>query len=140
MLLPTMSQAFGTWAAAAKQARCRTKSHHLALNRTKSQRFCSCYFKPKELRFVQQRPGDIMARVAVENRIVKVQKRNRALVRFDAARIFKAIMRAADSIGGFKQDHLPGINDKVFEAWPAKDSIAGFLTDAVVMLLNSNPH
>jgi len=81
-----------------------------------------------------------MSRVAVENRIVKVQKRNRALVRFDAARIFKAIMRAADSIGGFEQDHLPGTNDKVFDAWPTKDSISGFLTDAVVMLLNSNPH
>jgi uridine kinase len=78
--------------------------------------------------------------VSVENRIVKVQKRNRALVRFDASRIFKAILRAAESIGGFEQDHLAGINDKIFEAWPGSGRIADFLTDAVVVLLNSNPH
>jgi len=78
--------------------------------------------------------------VAVENRIVKVQKRNRALVRFDAARIFAAIMRAAKSIGGFEQDRLAGINETIFDAWKTNQGIAGFLTDAVVMLLNSNPH
>jgi uridine kinase len=78
--------------------------------------------------------------VAVENRIVKVQKRNRALARFDAARIFRAVIRAADSIGGFEQDYLPGVNEKIFQAWPTKQGMAGFLTDGVVMLLNSNPH
>jgi uridine kinase len=78
--------------------------------------------------------------VSVENRIVKVQKRNRALVRFDAGKIFRAITRAAESIGGFEQDHLVGINDKIFDAWPTSEKMAGFLTDAVVMLLNSNPH
>jgi uridine kinase len=78
--------------------------------------------------------------VAVENRIIKVQKRNRALVRFDAARIFAAVMRAADSIGGFEQDRLCGINETIFEAWKSDEGITGFLTDAVVMLLNSNPH
>jgi hypothetical protein len=36
----------------------------------------------------------------VQNRIVKIQKRNRALVRFDAGRIVKAMARAAESIGG----------------------------------------
>src|SRR5215469_5139371 len=56
------------------------------------------------------------AHMSVENRIVKVQKRNRALVRFDEARIWKAILRAAQSIGGFEQDFLPEINDKLFQA------------------------
>ena len=54
--------------------------------------------------------------MAVQNRIVKVQKRNRALVRYDDARIGKAILRAASSIGGFQQDFLPGINDTIFNA------------------------
>ncbi len=78
--------------------------------------------------------------MAVENRIVKVQKRNRALVRFDQDRIQKAILRAAESIGGFRQDHLPGINDRIFEAWSGGAQIAEFLSDAVIVGLNSNPH
>src|SRR5215469_16274693 len=57
----------------------------------------------------------ILAGVAVQNRIVKVQKRNRALVRFDEARIGRAVFRAAESIGGFHQDFQGGINDKIFE-------------------------
>jgi hypothetical protein len=35
--------------------------------------------------------------MAVQNLIGKVQKRNRALVKFDPARIWKAIIRAAES-------------------------------------------
>jgi uridine kinase len=76
----------------------------------------------------------------VENRIVKVQKRNRALVRFDAARIWRAILRAGQSIGGFEQDYLPGINERLFDAWGTDEEIARFLADAVVMLLNASPH
>jgi uridine kinase len=76
----------------------------------------------------------------VQNRIVKVQKRNRALVRFDETRLWRAILRAAESIGGFRQDYLPGINDKIFDAYGAEDKIAGFLADAVVVCLNANPH
>src|SRR5207244_8455894 len=76
----------------------------------------------------------------VQNRIVKVQKRNRALVKFDPDRIQRAILRAAESIGGFKQDFLPGINDKIFDAWGADDKLAEFLGDAVVVCLNSDPH
>src|SRR5580765_5235696 len=68
-------------------------------------------------------------RMAVQNRIVKVQKRNRALVRFDQARIGKAILRAAQSIDGFAQDQLPGINDKIFSAQQTDEAIAGFLAD-----------
>jgi uridine kinase len=78
--------------------------------------------------------------MAVQNRIVKVQKRNRALVKFDAERIWQAILRAAESIGGFRNDFLPGINDKIFEAHGDDEKIAGFIADTVVVCLNSNPH
>jgi len=78
--------------------------------------------------------------MAVQNRIVKVQKRNRALVSFDDAHICRAILHAAESIGGFAQDHQPGANDKIFEAYNTDESIAAFLADAVVVSLNSNPH
>lgn len=76
----------------------------------------------------------------VENRIVKVQKRNRALVRFDADRIRQAILRAAGSIGGFAQDHHPCANDQVFQACGSDEAIADFLAHAVVVCLNSDPH
>jgi len=78
--------------------------------------------------------------MAVENRIVKVQKRNRALVRFDPVHIRRAIERAAESIGGFTTDHHPGINDRIFQSCGSDDAIADFLADAVVICLNSNPH
>jgi len=78
--------------------------------------------------------------MSVQNRIVKVQKRNRALVKFDASRIWQAILRAAESIGGCQQDFLPGINDKIFEAYGTDERIAEFLADAVVVCLNSDPH
>jgi len=76
----------------------------------------------------------------VENRIVKVQKRNRALVKFDDTRMRRAILYAAESIGGFRQDFLPGINDTIFDAHGTDDKIAEFLADAVVICLNSDPH
>ncbi len=76
----------------------------------------------------------------VQNRIVKVQKRNRALVKFDASRIWKAIVRAAQSIGGCRQDFLPGINDRIFDAYGTDEKIAEFLADTVVVCLNSDPH
>jgi len=76
----------------------------------------------------------------VQNRIVKVQKRNRALVRFDSTRIGKAVLRAADSIGGFQRDFLPGVNDKIFNAHCSDENIADFLADAAIVCLNSDPH
>ena len=79
-------------------------------------------------------------RVSVQNRIVKIQRRNRALIRFDASRICKAIARAAESIGGFSQDFLPGVNDKIFAAHKSDAEIATFLGDMAVVCLNSNPH
>jgi uridine kinase len=78
--------------------------------------------------------------MTVQNRIIKVQKRNRALVSFDEERICKAVLRAADSIGGFQQDQLPGINDKIFETYDTDEKIAEFVADIVVLCLNSNPH
>jgi uridine kinase len=78
--------------------------------------------------------------MSVQNRIVKVQKRSRALVKFDAERIWRAILRAAESIGGFQQDLIPDINGKIFDAFTTDDQIAGFLADAVVVCLNSDPH
>jgi uridine kinase len=78
--------------------------------------------------------------VAVQNRIVKVQKRNRALVTFDVSRIGKALLRAAQSIGGFRQDFLPGINEDIFAVHDTDEKVAGFIADAVVVCLNSNPH
>ena len=76
----------------------------------------------------------------VQNRIVKIQKRNRALVRFDASRIVKAMIRAAAAIGGFQQDFLPGINDKIFDAHGSDEGVAAFLADAAIVCLNSEPH
>jgi len=76
----------------------------------------------------------------VENRIVKVQKRNRALVKFDASRIREAIARAAQSIGGFESDYLEGINHQLFEAWNTEEKLAEFLAEAVIVCLNSDPH
>ena len=78
--------------------------------------------------------------MAVQNRIVKVQKRNRALVHFDEALIRRAILRAAESVGGFREDRLPGINDKIFDTHGGEEEIAEFLADAVVVCLNSDPH
>ena len=82
----------------------------------------------------------LSALMAVQNLIVKVQKRNRALVRFDPARIWQAIFRAAESIGGFHRDFLPGINDPIFATHKTEESIATFLADAAIVCLNSNPH
>lgn len=76
----------------------------------------------------------------VQNRIIKVQKRNRALVTFDQSRIVRAILRAAKSIGGFSQDYLPDINGKIFDAYGTDEKIAEFLADVVVVCLNSDPH
>jgi uridine kinase len=78
--------------------------------------------------------------VPVQNRIVKIQKRNRALVRFDPQKICNAILRAANSVGGFQQDFLPGINETIFTAHGSDENIAAFLSDVAIVCLNSNPH
>ena len=78
--------------------------------------------------------------MAVQNLIVKVQKRNRALVKFDPARIRQAISRAAASIGGFHRDFLSGINDRLFAAHPTEETLATFLADTAIVCLNADPH
>lgn len=75
----------------------------------------------------------------VQNRIVKIQKRNRALVRFDSQRICDAILRAAKSIGGFQQDYVRGVNEAIFSAHGSDENIANFLGDVAIVCLNSNP-
>jgi len=77
--------------------------------------------------------------MAVLNKIGKIRKRNHALVTFDHGRIVRAIRRAADSVGGFEQDYLPEINDRVFAAGGTDDGIAEFLADLVVVCLNADP-
>jgi uridine kinase len=73
----------------------------------------------------------------VQNRIIKIQKRNRALVTFDPDRICRAILRAAESIGGFQQDLLPDINGVIFNACGSDEKIASFMADMVIVCLNS---
>src|SRR4051812_24558532 len=73
----------------------------------------------------------------VQNRIIKVQKRNRALVTFNGDRICGAILRAAQSIGGFQQDFLPEINGTIFNACGSDQKIAEFMADTVILCLNS---
>jgi uridine kinase len=77
--------------------------------------------------------------MAVVNRIVKIRKRNHALVAFDQGRVVRAISRAATAVGGFGQDFLTGINDRVFAAGGTDDGIAEFLSDLVVVCLNADP-
>ncbi len=74
----------------------------------------------------------------VQNRIIKIQKRNRALVTFDPDRIRDAILRAAESIGGFQQDLLPDINGRIFDACGSDEKIAAFMADTVVICLNAD--
>ena len=78
--------------------------------------------------------------MAVQNRIIKIQKRNRALVTFDEGQIRDAVLRAAESIGGLHVDLLPGINEKIFDAHKSDAEVAQFLADAVVVGLNADPH
>lgn len=78
--------------------------------------------------------------MAIENRIVKIQKRNRALVGFDGDRIRRAILRAGKAVGGFATDYMPGLNDGVFETYGDDARIADCLADSVILCLNSEPH
>ena len=77
--------------------------------------------------------------MAVQNRIRKVQKRDRSLVPFDQGRIVHAILRAARSVGGFSLDHHPGVNDRLFQATGDDEHLAEFLSDIVVATLNHDP-
>ena len=76
--------------------------------------------------------------MAVVNKIAKIRKRSHALVAFDQSRMVRAIRRAASSVGGFGQDFLPGINDRIFTAGGTDEGIAEFLSDLVVVCLNAD--
>jgi uridine kinase len=75
----------------------------------------------------------------VQNRIRKVQKRDRSLAPFDQNKIVSAILRAARSLGGFRLDFLKGVNDHLFDAYGTDERIAGALSDVVVVSLNRDP-
>jgi len=77
--------------------------------------------------------------MSVVNKIAKIRKRSHALVAFDQGRMVRAIRRAADSVGGFDQDYLPGINDRVFAAGRNDEGMAEFISDLVVICLNADP-
>ncbi len=77
--------------------------------------------------------------MGVQNRIRKVQKRDRSLVPFDQGRILSAILRAARSVGGFSLDYLRGVNDHLFDSYGDDEGIARFLSDTVVVVLNRDP-
>jgi uridine kinase len=75
--------------------------------------------------------------MAVENKIARIKKRTGAVVTFNTARITAAILRAADSVGGFAQDIIPGT---IYDSFKDKSDreIAELLKDDVLMCLNSN--
>lgn len=75
----------------------------------------------------------------VQNRIRKVQKRDRSLVPFEQGKIAMAMLRAARSLGGFRLDFLEGVNDHLFEAYGNDEAIADFLSSVVVVVLNRDP-
>src|SRR5581483_7622423 len=91
------------------------------------------------MNFVERAAVGYNPRVPVQNRILKIQKRNRALVRFDPQKICDAVLRAAKSIGGFQQDFLPSINETIFSSHGSDENIAAFLSDVAIVCLNSNP-
>ena len=77
--------------------------------------------------------------MAVLNKIGKTRKRNHALVKFDQDRITRVIRLGGEAVGGFDQDYLPGINDRIFAAGETDDGVAEFLSDLVVVCLNADP-
>ncbi len=77
--------------------------------------------------------------MAVLNRIGKIRKRNHSLVTFDPEKVFNVILLSADTAGGFAQDYVPGVNDRVFAAGGTDRGIAEALADMVVVCLNADP-
>jgi len=74
--------------------------------------------------------------MTVENKIARITKRTGARVPFDLYRIQRAILKAAQAIGGFDQDIIPGT---IYSAFKDKsdEEIAYLLTDDVIMCLNA---
>jgi len=76
--------------------------------------------------------------MAVLNRIGKIRKRNHALVTFDPDKVFQVIRLSAETAGGFAQDYVAGINDRVFSAGGTDEGIAEMLADMVIVCLNAD--
>ena len=77
--------------------------------------------------------------MAVLNKIGKVRKRSHALVTFDQERITRVIRLGGEAVGGFDQDYLPGVNERIFAAGETDEGVAQFLSDLVVVCLNADP-
>ncbi|MCD4654863.1 hypothetical protein K8T06_13130 [bacterium] len=74
--------------------------------------------------------------MSVENKIANITKRTGARTHFDSQCIQRAIFLAAQAIGGFEQDIIPGTIYSTFKD-KNDDEIACLLTDDVVMCLNT---
>jgi len=75
--------------------------------------------------------------MAIENRIARIKKRSGVTVPFRQDRITRAILAAAESIGGFRQDILSNSIYGAFKDRSDKE-IAALLSDDVMMCLNAN--
>jgi len=71
----------------------------------------------------------------VNNKILRVRRRDGALINFELEKIVKAIYNAAESIGGFDACHIPKINGFIHCGRDSM-SIAKALGSMVVMTLN----
>lgn len=68
-----------------------------------------------------------------------MRKRDRSLVPFDEGRVAHAILRGARAAGSFARDHMPGVNDRLFNACGDDEHLAEFLASMVVAMLNRDP-
>ncbi len=73
----------------------------------------------------------------VNNKILRVRRRDGALIDFDLAVVARAIHRAAASVGGFEESHIPEINGFLFSGGN-DEAIAQTLASMVTMTLNSD--
>lgn len=73
----------------------------------------------------------------VNNKILRVRRRDGALVNFSLEKIVGAIYNAGESIGGFGDAHIPPINEFLFSGGTSL-AIAKALGSMVVMTLNAD--
>ncbi|RLB10702.1 MAG: hypothetical protein DRG27_02550, partial [Deltaproteobacteria bacterium] len=77
----------------------------------------------------------------VNNKILRVRRRDGALINFECEKVAKAIFNAAESIGGFSSSHIPEINDFIQcqgKREATSEEIAQALASMVVMILNAD--
>ena len=77
----------------------------------------------------------------VNNKILRVRRRDGALINFECEKVAQAIRNAAESIGGFSASHIPEINDFIHfksQKEATSEEIAQALGSMVVMILNSD--